>query len=60
MGISIFPRPGKQRIDLQAFVESSEILSGNCPDGISIAISYRGPRVRRDDSMRLGLGQKNT
>jgi hypothetical protein len=55
-----FPRPGKQRLDLQAFVKSSEILYGKSPDGISIAISYRGPRVRREDSTRLGLGQKNT
>jgi hypothetical protein len=46
MEVSKFPGPEKQRLDLQGFVNPSEILYGKSPDGISIAISYRGPRVR--------------
>jgi hypothetical protein len=47
MDVAKFPASQWQRLDLQAFVNSSENLYGKSPDGISIAISYRGPRVRR-------------
>jgi hypothetical protein len=47
MDVAKFPGAEQQRLDLQAFVKTRENLYGKCPDGISIAISYRGPRVRR-------------
>jgi hypothetical protein len=47
MRIPVSRLPAQQLVDFKSIVKLPEFLYGKSPDGISIAISYRGPRVRR-------------